>query len=345
VGAELGWIPQHLAVYDCEQRLLGAVPMYTKLNSYGELVFDWAWASAHQRLGMPYYPKLVVAVPYTPVSGPRLLVARGLDEKRRRQVIAALIEGALSHARDSGSSSLHWLFAPETDIGELEQHGLLRRTGCQFHWHNRGYRDFEDFLDHFNSSKRKKARRERRRVQEAGVTVDILRGDEAAEEDWATFHRFYRSTFDRLGGIATLSLPFFHEIAQTMGRQLVLARALWQGRTVAAALCVRGTDVLYGRHWGCETQFHSLHFETCYYRMIEYCIAEGLKRFEPGAQGEHKISRGFLPTRTTSAHWVAHPRLRHAIEVFLAHERAALEAYIEELDPHSPFKQATDAST
>ncbi len=334
VGAELGWLPQHVAVYEGGQ-LIGAAPMYAKYNSYGEFVFDWSWAHAYERAGAQYYPKLVVAVPYTPATGARLLLA---DTPDREAIAGALIEAAIAHTQDTGASSLHWLFTNAEDTRRLEDHGLLRRTGCQFHWTNRDYTDFADFMGAFSAQKRKKINRERRRVRESGVVLETLTGSEASDEQWRIMHHFYSNTFDTKGGIATLTLPFFQEIARTMGEQIMLVMARHQDRYVAGAISYRSDDSLYGRHWGCLEEFNSLHFEACYYQGLDYALAEGLRRFEPGAQGEHKISRGFLPTPTWSAHWIAEPRFRTAIADFLQGERRGMDAYIESLYDHSPFR-------
>ena len=338
VGKATGWIPQHILLYE-NKTLLGAVPQYLKTNSYGELVFDWAWAEAYQRSGMDYYPKLVVAIPYTPASGPRLLIAPDAD---RNNISAQLIQCALEHARQCDVSSLHWLFPHQDDCQQLTQQGLLPRLGCQFHWHNlpgtENYRDFDDYLDCFTSSKRKKIRRERRTVAEAGITLQRLYGNELSDEQWQTVHRHYCSTFNRLSGYATLSLDFFREVSFTLPQQLIVILAEHHGNTVASAICFRDDSTLYGRHWGCDAHFQNLHFETCYYQGLEYCIEHRLQCFDPGAQGEHKISRGFLPTATWSSHWIADPRFRAAITDFLQQETQGMQHYIDNLHKHSPFK-------
>ena len=336
VGERHGWLPHHLAVRDAAGRLCGAVPLYLKDNSYGEFVFDWAWADAWQRAGIPYYPKLVSSIPYTPVTGPRILVAADAD---REQVGSALVQAALQLAESTGCSSLHWLFTDPADTQWLVGKGFLRRTGCHFHWHNEGYRDFEDFLARLSSRKRKKIRRERRYVQEAGIEMRLLHGSESSREDWRAMHAFYRSTFEKKSGMPTLSEDFFVEISRTMGEQVVLVFALREATPVAGAILLRGDNALYGRHWGCRADYHSLHFEACYYQGIEYAIAHGLQLFEPGAQGEHKISRGFLPTLTWSAHWIRHPQFRVAIERYLAQEHAAVVDYHDELMTTSPFRR------
>ena len=337
VGRTFGWYPQYLLARD-NGKLVGAAPMYLKDNSYGELVFDWAWADAYQRSGLAYYPKLVVAIPYTPATGQRLLV---LPQSDYQTVAQAMITAASEHARNLQVSSLHWLFTNEQDTALFKQQpDYLLRLGCQFHWHNQGYQSFEDYLSHFSSSKRKKIRQERRRIKDQGIGLEVLHGDEASEEQWRIYHRFYTSTFDRKYGYATFSLGFFQEIAHTMPRNIVLVLAKHQDEYVAGAFNVRGTETLYGRHWGCSQAFHSLHFEACYYQGLEYCINKGMQRFEPGAQGEHKIARGFLPAKTWSAHWIADERFKSPIKQFVNHELKGMEHYIAELHEHSPFKNS-----
>ncbi len=340
VGERYGWLPQHLLVRDGTGTLVGAAPLYIKWNSYGELVFDWSWADAYRRAGLAYYPKLVGAVPYSPVTGRRLLVNASADPEA---VTEALIEGALDLGRRGGVSSLHWLFTPADQTRRLESSGFLTRTGCQYHWHNAGYADFEDFLAGLRSERRKKIRRERRKVGEAGVELGLYRGAAAARADWGCFHDLYTSTFQRRGGIATLSQGFFEEIAATMAEQVLLVLARHGGRTVAAAFCLVGPDTLYGRHWGCRETFDSLHFETCYYQGIDYCIREGLARFEPGAQGEHKVWRGFVPTYTWSSHWIADTALRSGIQRFVKMESRAVTEQVEDLNSHSPYRLSADS--
>jgi predicted N-acyltransferase len=334
VGQELGWIPRHIALRE-GGALVAAAPCYVKLNSYGELVFDWSWADAYRRQGMAYYPKLVVASPYTPANGPRILVAPGLDAVRHGD---ALIQGATEVARQMGVSSLHWLFTTEEETDRLTAQGLMARMGCQFHWENRGYGRFDDLLGEFSAGKRKNVKRERRRVAEEGVTFRVLRGSEVEDREWQVFHALYRSTFDKRGGLPTLSLGFFREIARTMGDSLLLILAVRHREVIAGAFCLVGSCSLYGRHWGCFQEVDNLHFETCYYQGLDFCIREGLARFEPGAQGEHKVSRGFLPRRTWSAHWIADPRMGSAIGRFLALEREGMEDYLSEMHERSPFK-------
>ena len=335
VGEKHGWIPRHLAALDARGQLLAAVPLYLKDNSYGEFVFDWAWADAYQRNGLHYYPKAVAAVPYTPATGPRLLIAAGAD---RQLLSAQLIELAEEWCRSERLSSLHWLFTNPLDTQTLEQAGLMLRLGCQFHWRNRGYRDFDDYLDSFSSRKRKKVRRERRYVREQDIELRVVHGHQASDEQLQVMSEFYRTTFEKKWGYPTLNLAFFRDLAASMGDQLVFFIAYKHGTIVAGAICLRGDDTLYGRHWGCCQDYHSLHFEACYYQGIDYCISHGLRTFEPGAQGEHKISRGFLPTATWSAHWIAHQGFRDIIARFLQQETGAMRDYMEELSGQSPFK-------
>ncbi|NOX43705.1 MAG: N-acetyltransferase [Gammaproteobacteria bacterium] len=370
VGEKYGWYPQHILVRDASRKntvnkkcngqgqLVGAVPMYLKDNSYGEFVFDWAWAEAYSRSGLNYYPKLVVAIPYTPATGPRLLVENLPENDRsdnslhenslhknsllkKKEIENLLIRAAIQHAQSTGVSSLHWLFPDDKTTRDLESQGLMRRIDCQFQWTNNAYKSFDDFLSTFSSQKRKKIKRERRRVSETDVEIEVLKGIDISDEQWEIFHYFYQIPFYLKSGTPTLSLGFFMEIGKTMPENIVLMLAKHHDRYVAAAFNFCGKDTLYGRHWGSDKRFHSLHFELCYYRGIDYCIKNGLQRFEPGAQGEHKISRGFLPTTTYSAHWLSHPQFRSAISDFLGHETNAMENYIETLDAHSPYKTQT----
>lgn len=338
VGANTGWRPRHLVAHadgPLRGRLLGAAPAYLKHHSYGEYVFDWAWANAYARAGEAYYPKLVICVPFTPVTGPRLLVASNGESatiKRR------LIEGAWRQVRESDASSLHWLFMTDTDTQMLQAEEHLLRTGFQFHWANNGYRDFDDFLSTFTADKRKKIKRERRYVREAGITMETLSGEAITAAHWDSFYEFYLSTIQARSAYAYLSRDFFHQLGKGMPENIVLVLARKQNRYVAGALNLRGRDTLYGRYWGCHGEFHSLHFETCYYTAIEYAIAHGLRSFEAGAQGEHKLARGFTPVITRSAHRLMHPRFNQAIADYLARERIDVETCVCELNEHAPFK-------
>lgn len=341
VGDHWGWLPRHLLLFD-ELGLLAACPLYIKYHSYGELVFDWAWADAYQRAGLSYYPKLVSAIPYSPVGGARLLCR---EEKYRKEATAHLIRAALELNESLGGSSLHWLFPLERDMLTLEQAGMMRRTGTQFHWFNHAYQDFDDFLSRFSSGKRKKVRRERRRVVEQDIEIELYDGHRAGDAQWQAFFRFYRDTFDRHGGHATLTEPFFRHLGVSMPESVVLMLARHHGRYVAGALSLRSSTTLYGRHWGCEREYHSLHFELCYYQGIDYCIRHGLKRFEPGAQGEHKVGRGFEPVATWSAHWLAHPQFSFAVKEYLGHEQEAMQEYMGDLRTHLPYKSSDPHDT
>ena len=336
VGERFGWIPQHITLRDNDNKLIGAIPLYLKDNSYGEFVFDWGWADAYHRSGIEYYPKLVSSIPYTPATGPRLLIDKSQDYAT---VADALIGAAINHATTLNVSSLHWLFTNKQDSNQMAKRGLMQRLGCQFHWSNNNYESFEHFLQALTHGKRKNIKQERRRVREAKVELEVLNGHDTTEQHWYTFQGYYESTFMKLSGHPTLSQSFFEEVAHTMPDSIMLVMAKQQGNYVASALSFRGKDTLYGRHWGCEKDINSLHFEACYYQGIEYCINEGLKYFEPGAQGEHKIMRGFLPTPTYSMHWIAHPQFKEAIDNFLQQETKGMQHYIRELSEHSPFKK------
>jgi predicted N-acyltransferase len=334
VGDGTAWEPRHLLLQD-DGQLIGAVPLYLKHDSYGEYVFDWAWANAYQQNGLAYYPKLVSAIPFTPVTGPRILCH---PDQAREQIQSRLADAALALAQSLDVSSLHWLFTPDKDTQLLEQHSHLRRTGYQFHWANNNYPTFDAFLATFSSSKRKKVKRERRHVHDAGITMEIIEGRDIDDLLWRQFYAFYRSTIECRGAIPYLNLDFFAEIGRTIPDNIVLVLARLDGRYVAGALNLKGTDTLFGRYWGALEEFNSLHFETCYYRAIDYCIEHGMKRFEAGAQGEHKLSRGFLPTRTYSAHWLKHPEFFQAISDFLEREHHGVEDYVGLLQKHSPYK-------
>lgn len=335
LGEQVGWEPRHLVIEAADGSLLGGLPMYLKHNSFGEFVFDWAWADAHHRVGLSYYPKLVIASPFTPATGPRLLLR---PELRHTPLAERVTEYAIEAARRLGVSSLHWLFASDQSLTEDAR--LMRRTGCQFHWHNRDYESFDDFLAGLTSKRRKEILRERRMVREAGVELIHLSGLEVSKDEWRVFHALYRSTFDKHGNYPALTLGFFRRLATTLGEQVRLVMARRHGQIIAVAFFLVGADCLYGRYWGCREELPGLHFEACYYQGIEFCIDRRLSRFEPGAQGEHKISRGFLPSPTFSYHWVAHEGFRKPIMLFLQREQEAMDEYMQRLMERSPYRRA-----
>jgi len=334
VGEKFGWLPRHISVYE-DNLLIAAMPLYEKHNSYGEFVFDNAWADAYERAGRDYFPKLVSAIPYTPATGQRLLSVTGREE----ETWPLLLQTALQLAGQTGASSFHALFPDANEHRFFQHEGLLSRHDCQFHWRNENYREFDDFLNRLVSRKRKKIRQERRKVQRADIKLRLLDGHSATPLDWQNFARFYEQTFAEKWGVATFNLGFFQDLAQTMPDQIVLVLADAGPTCIAGALMYRSDTTLYGRHWGCIEQVDSLHFESCYYQGIEYCIHHGLQRFEPGAQGEHKIARGFLPTLARSNHWIADDDFRRPISNFAAHERLAVTEYMTQLETANPYKR------
>lgn len=335
VGPGTTWQPCYLVARD-ERGLAGALPLFIKYDSHGEFVFDWSWADAYERAGRSYYPKLVSAVPFTPATGRRLLLrdAQGAD------VAAKLIDAARATAHELGASSLHVLFPTEPERETLASAGFLTRKGCQFHWANDGYGTFDDFLSRFSADKRKKAKRERRRVADAGIVFEHLRGSEPTPADWEAILEFYSRTFWRRGREPYLNREFFAAIATSMPDNLLVVLARHHGVPIAAAICFRSSTTLYGRYWGSGGDFHSLHFETCYYQGIDYCIREGLTRFEPGTQGEHKVARGFVPQPTWSCHWLRDADFHRAIGSFLARETRHVDAYMDEVGDHVPYRQS-----
>ncbi len=334
--APQGWYPQHLLVYDGEA-LCGALPLYIRDNSYGEFVFDWSWAEAFERAGGRYYPKLVSAVPFSPVTGPRLLLAPHVTD--RAAVTRLLIDTVLRAVEDNQLSSWHCLFPDEDELPIYDQASLARRLGCQYHWFNHDYRDFDHFLSELNSKKRKQIKRERRIVADHDVVIEVFTGPEISAEHWSIFHRFYCSTFARKWGEPRLSEAFFQSLEQRLPGCAVLIMARAGERYVAGAFALKSGSTLYGRHWGCNAQFDNLHFELCYYQTIAYCIEHGLAKLDAGAQGEHKLARGFVPVNTWSTHWIREPGLRKAVGDFVRRERQAMEQHILGLSAHVAFKQ------
>jgi len=307
------------------------MPLYVKAHSYGEYVFDWAWADAYHRNGVEYYPKLLSAIPFTPVTGPRLMA---IDEDARKQLLAFLLE----QQQASGMSSTHILFPPEDQVQQLEDTGFLLRSGIQFHWLNQGYKDFDAFLATLEHKKRKNIRAERRKVQEAGVTLRQVRGADTTDEHWRFFHRCYSNTYAEHRSSPYLNLDFFRRIGAAMPQNILLVIAERDGERIAASLVIHNSHTLYGRYWGAIEHVPCLHFEAAYYQPLEFCIANGIGTFEGGAQGEHKMARGFLPVKTHSAHWLAHPAFSDAIERFLQREGGGIDSYMDELNERNPFK-------
>ena len=328
---EFGWYPQHIVLQGRDGALRAAMPLYAKTNSYGEFVFDGNLATAYMQTGKEYYPKLVSAVPYTPISGRRLL---GADPEKR-----TLIRSALSHA-GRRFSGVNWLFCVDADVDALKDHRVCLRNDCQFHWHNPGYGDFDDFLGALRSKKRKMIKRERRIVRDSSLRCVRLSGHDVPEPMWADIHRLYAGIYDEKFGVPTLSRAFFRSVGRALGEDFMVFMAMDGARPVACAIAFRDSSGLYGRHWGCEARYHSLHFELCYYAGIEYCIKHGLRRFEPGAQGEHKVARGFLPALTQSAHWLGDAGFAAALEDYCDRERALIREYADSLRAeHNPYRK------
>jgi len=327
---ETGWAPHYLALW-CDGGLIAATPLYLKSHSRGEYVFDYAWADAFQRHGMRYYPKLLSAIPFTPVTGPRLLASN--DEDR-----ATLVRGLVAFAEEVKVSSLHLLFPSDADMRVLRDAGFMIRESVQFHWTNDGFADFDEFLARMSHDKRKKIRQDRKKVAAAGLAFRWLRGGDIQEADLAFFYDCYCRTYFQHGNPPYLNRDFFLRAYREQPDAFVLIMAERDGEPVAAALNLAGGDALYGRYWGATEYVPGLHFETCYMQSIAYCIAHGIARFEGGAQGEHKMARGLLPTPTWSAHWVAHPGFAEAIQNFLDEETSAVTDYLGELEAHTPFK-------
>jgi hypothetical protein len=334
--ARTGWQPQHLLAETTDGEVLGVVPCYLKTHSRGEYVFDHGWADAYERAGGRYYPKLQVSVPFTPATGRRLLVKPGPSAEYVRQALAqALVE--LCRLRDA--SSVHLTFLTEPEWQFLDALGFLQRTDQQFHWENAGYRTFDEFLAALAARKRKVIRRERRDAVAAGITVEWLTGSDLTEAAWDAFFAFYMDTGSRKWGRPYLTRSFFSRVGECLRDHILLVMAKRNGRYIAGALNFIGSDTLFGRHWGAIEHHAFLHFELCYYQAIDFAIAKGLRRVEAGAQGEHKLARGYLPTTTYSAHYIADPAFRRAVADYLRRERAYVAAAGTELAAHSPFRR------
>ncbi len=336
VTAETGWQPCHAIIREEQGRVIALLPLYLKSHSYGEYVFDWSWADAWQRNGLAYYPKLVSAIPFTPATGPRLCISHEYNSDDIWPVVLSAIKNLAKQRR---LSSWHLLFPEEIEATKLVREGLHLRTATQFHWYNDGFSCFDDFLSTFNSRKRKSLRRERKSVDQQGFEFQTLAGPEITRVQWEQFYHFYQHTYaKRSGHGGYLSKEFFTQTAASLGEQVILILAHLDNEPVAGALFFRSEDTLYGRYWGCVREYDYLHFEACYYRGIEYCIDHGLKKFDPGAQGEHKIQRGFRPVRTYSNHWIADPGFSQAIADFTVEEQAHIEEYLQQTTAQLPFK-------
>ncbi len=338
VSARGGWMPYHLAL-EIGGEIAAVAPMYVKGHSQGEYVFDHSWAHAYERAGGRYYPKLQLAVPFSPVTGPRLLTPAG---PRREEYQRLLLTGVRRIATEHNISSVHLTFLTEEERDLAAKEGFLIRSGEQFHWVNEGYETFDDFLGQLSSRKRKAIRKERAGATEAGLEFEILSGAEIGEHHWDAFFRFYMDTGSRKWGTPYLNRKFFSLLGAYLADQVVLMMVARDGRYIAGALNLKGSDCLYGRYWGCIEDHRFLHFETCYYRAIDYAIKHGLKRVEAGAQGPHKLARGYLPTETFSAHWFPDPGFQAAVADFLRRETREVEAEIDYLSAHSPFRKLGD---
>lgn len=337
-GRPCGWVACHLVASDPQGVALGVLPLYRRFNSHGDFIHDWSWASAYQQLGRQYYPKLLSGLPHTPAAGARLLVAAGTGAPAIRQ---ALIDSAKRLMTESGASSWHVAFPGAEDHAALQGAELLTSHNVQFQWLDSGCGDFDGYLATFAAEKRRKVKAERRRVRESGLNIEIRHGDEVDPAEWPVLHALYAATFEKFNNYAVFSAACFADLAQALGRRMVLFIAR-DGRTpVAVSLCFRSDEVLYGRYWGCNGNYHSLHFELCFYQGIAYCLREGLQRFEPGAGGEHKIARGFTPTVVHSSHWIADPKMRLLIARHLEQQGGAVAAYRDEAADHLPFRCAT----
>ncbi len=335
VSKETGWLPAHLIITNDEE-IIAFMPLYVKAHSWGEYVFDHQWASAYQQNGIDYYPKYLTAIPFTPCQGPRICVNTGYNLIEINKLFISTIQ-ELTNAQNI--SSWHCLFPLDEQVELFKSLNIQIREGVQFQWFNRDYQNFDDFLSALTANKRKMIKRERKRIAEQGVKLVQFNGAEASSTQWETFFNFYTMTYLKKGSEPYLTLEFFLNIARTMGEQLLLVFALNDQRPVAAALSFLGSDTLYGRYWGCYEEYHSLHFETCYYQGIDYCIENQLKRFDSCAQVEHKIARGFEPVTTYSAHWIKDTGFADAITRFLQREKIAIQQYKENAVSYLPFKE------
>ena len=331
VGDGTGWYPAHIFAHQ-GNKLIGALPLYIKSHSYGEYVFDWAWADAYQRSGLDYYPKLLCAIPFTPVGGPRLLT----DDEHTKDL---LIKSAIQFAETNEFSSFHCLYPAEDEKSSWAQHSMLKRKSFQFHWTNKGYITFDEFLSSMNHQKRKKIRQERDKLSNLGISLETVKGSQASDTEWSFFFKCYQQTYLERGSTPYLNQKFFDSIRSSIGEHILLVFAKFEGDFVASAMNIIGDDVIYGRYWGSTRYIPGLHFEVCYYQAIEYAIKNGIARFEGGAQGEHKLARGLEPVETDSYHWLAHPQFADAVSSYLERESPAIDNHVGSLQLRSPFKR------
>ena len=335
VTDKTGWLPQHLLVNDKNDQVVACMPIYLKNHSYGEYIFDWGWAEAYNRAGGAYYPKLQAAVPFTPATGPRMLVKDGYSDRYYQVLMSGMIQLAQKHK----VSSLHITFPPKDQWDRFGESGFIKRISKQFHWENKGYTDFDDFLSELTSRKRKSIKKERRQVRDQGIQLKRLTGEELTEDYWDVFYQYYLNTIDRKMGHSYLTRDFFSILGETMSDLAMLVIAEHQGKRVAGALNLIGSDTIFGRNWGCSEDFKFLHFEACYYQAIDFAIENKLKWVEAGAQGPHKIQRGYLPREVYSAHWIADPKFRGAVEQFIDQERKDINYEINSLMEYSPYRK------
>ncbi|MFT5665749.1 MAG: putative N-acyltransferase [Gammaproteobacteria bacterium] len=334
-----GWHSAHFLIHD-NNELVAALPCYIKTNSYGELVFDHAWAQAYQRSGVDYYPKLVTAIPYTPATGERFLIdyEKVPDAQDQSSIRETLCDAAIQFCEEQQFSSWHILFSHRETLQQLKHKAIMQRCDIQFHWHNHQYQDFDEFLATLSSRKRKNIKKERLATNQHGFDISMQTGDLLSDAEWQKVYALYASIYDRKNGTPTLTAEFFQHLGKALPQQVLVGAARNEGKIVAASLFFRSNSHLYGRVWGCEQFANNLHFECCYYQGIDYCIEQGLTHFDPGAQGEHKLSRGFLPTKTWSGHWIAQDDFRDAIAGFLQQEQRHIDAYQTQLMQHSPYR-------
>ena len=331
VGDGTGWYPAHIFAHQ-DNKLIGAMPLYIKSHSYGEYVFDWAWADAYQRSGLDYYPKLLCAIPFTPVGGPRLLT----DDVHTKSL---LIKSAIQFAEANEFSSFHCLYPAEDEKNSWTQQSMMKRKSFQFHWMNKCYITFDEFLSSMNHQKRKKIRQEREKLRNLGISLETVKGNRASDNEWNFFFKCYQQTYLERGSTPYLNQKFFDLIRSSMGEHILLVFAKFEGNFVASAMNIIGDNVIYGRYWGSTRYIPGLHFEVCYYQAIEYAIKNDIARFEGGAQGEHKLARGLEPVETDSYHWLAHPQFAEAVSSYLERESPAVDNHVGSLQVRSPFKR------